>query len=83
LWSQADPFYWCRKLLTLAYERFVDTANAKLVGLLEVGDPKGEGCDAWHVKEAVRSIDAIGDPELAAEFVAQLGIDVQDESIKI
>ena len=67
----------------IADARFVDTANAKLVGLLEVGYPKGEGCDAWHVKEAVRSIDAVDDPELAAEFVVQLGINVQDESIKI
>ena len=51
-----------------------------MVGLLEAGDPKGEVRDAWHAKEAVRSIYAIDDPELAAEFVAQLGIDLQDES---
>jgi hypothetical protein len=35
---------------------------------------------AWHVKEVVRSIYDIPDPELAAEFVDQLGADPQDRS---
>ena len=35
---------------------------------------------AWHAKEVVRSIYEIPDPEVAAEFVEQLGIDLQDES---
>ena len=34
----------------------------------------------WHAKEVVRSIYEITDPDLAAEFVDQLGIDLQDES---
>ena len=35
---------------------------------------------AWHSKEVVRSIYEITDPELAASFVAQVGIDLQDDS---
>ncbi len=69
-----------RKLMTLAHERLDDTANAKLAGLLEAGDPKSEVRDTWHAKEVVRSIYAIDDAELAGEFVTQLGIDLQDES---
>jgi hypothetical protein len=34
--------------MTLAHERLDDAANAKLVGLLEAGDPKGEVRTAWH-----------------------------------
>ena len=77
---KTDPLYRCRKLMTLAHERLDDTANAKLVGLLAAGDPKGEVRTAWHAKEVVRSLYDIDDAVLAAEFVAQLGIDLQDES---
>jgi hypothetical protein len=55
-------------------------SEAPLVGLLEAGDPKGEVRNAWHAKEVVRSVHAIDDPELAVEFVTQLGIDLQDDS---
>jgi transposase len=34
----------------------------------------------WHAKEVTRSIYEIADPDLAAEFVEQLGHDLQDES---
>jgi len=77
---KTDPLYRCRKLMTLAHERLDDTANAKLAGLLQAGDPKGEVRNAWHAKEVVRSIYDIDGPALAAEFVTQLGIDLQDES---
>jgi len=77
---KTDPLYRIRKLMTLAHERLDDTANAKLTGLLEAGDPRGEVRNAWHAKEVVRSIYAIDDPELAAEFVTQLGVDLQDHS---
>jgi transposase len=33
-----------------------------------------------HTKEVVRSIYTIDDPELASEFVTQLGVDLQDDS---
>jgi hypothetical protein len=42
--------------MTLAHERLDDAANAKLVGLLDAGDPNGEVRYAWHAKEVVRSI---------------------------
>jgi transposase len=77
---KTDPLYRCRKLMTLAHERLDDAANLKLVGLLEAGDPNGEVRNAWHAKEVVRSIYGIDNAELASEFVAQLGIDLQDES---
>jgi hypothetical protein len=38
-----------------------------LRGLLAAGDPRGE-------------VRTIGDPDVAGDFVAQLGLDLQDES---
>jgi transposase len=75
-----DPLYRARRLLTKAHERLDERGDAKLVGLLEAGDPKGEVRTAWHAKETVRSIYDIADPVVAREFVAQLGLDLQDES---
>lgn len=66
--------------MTIAHERLDDESNLKLTRLLETGDPNGEVCNAWHAKEVVRSIYATEDPELAAEFVTQLGLDLQGES---
>ncbi len=48
--------------------------------MLEAGDPRGEVRTAWHVKEVVREIYTIDDPDLAAEFVDRLAADLQDES---
>jgi len=73
-----DPLYRCRRLLTKADERLDDRGRAKLLGLLQAGDPHGEVRMAWHAKEVVRSIYAIDDPALAAEFVARLSVDLQD-----
>jgi transposase len=73
-----DPLYRCRRLLTKADERLDDRGRAKLLGLLEAGDPKGEVRTAWHAKEVVREIYTIADPTLAAEFVGRLGVDLQD-----
>ena len=66
--------------MTIAHERLDEESNLKLVGLLEAGGPRGEVRNAWHAREVARSIYAIEDPELAVEFVTQLGIDLQDES---
>ncbi len=41
-----DPLYRARKLLVLAKERLDDSAEAKLVGLLAAGDPRGHVADA-------------------------------------
>lgn len=73
-----DPLYRCRRLLTKADERLDDRGRTKLLGLLEAGDPRGEVRMAWHAKEVVREIYTIDDPELAADFVARLGVDLQD-----
>lgn len=78
-----DPLYRARRLLTKAHERLDDTGDAKLRGLLEAGDPRGEVRTAWHAKETVRSIYDIADPSTAVEFVAQLGADLQDESCPV
>ena len=75
-----DPLYRCRRLLTRASERLDEHGSTKLAGLLDAGDPKGEVRAAWHAKEVVRSIYDHTDPVLADEFVAQLGVDLQDES---
>jgi transposase len=75
-----DPLYRVRRLLTKAHERLDDRGDTKLRGLLDAGDPKGEVRTAWHAKEVVRSIYELGDPAVAQEVVAQLGLDLQDES---
>jgi transposase len=75
-----DPLYRARRLLTKAHERLDDRGEQKLLGLLEAGDPRGEVRMTWHAKEVVRSIYEITDPDVADEFVTQLGVDLQDES---
>jgi transposase len=77
---KSDPLYRARRLLTKAHERLDDRGEAKLTGLLAAGDPRGEVRMAWHAKETVRGIYDIDDPDLAREFVTQLGLDLQDES---
>ncbi|MGZ4708107.1 MAG: ISL3 family transposase [Acidimicrobiales bacterium] len=73
-----DPLYRSRRLLTTADERLDQKGRAKLLGLLEAGDPRGEVRAAWHAKETVRGIYDIADPDLAHEFVGRLGHDLQD-----
>jgi transposase len=75
-----DPLYRARRLLTKAHERLDERGDTKLRGLLEAGDPYGEVRTAWHAKEVVRSVYDITDPALADDFVAQLGVDLQDQS---
>ncbi len=75
-----DPLYKARRLLTKAHERLDDRGNTRLLGLLRAGDPRGEVKMAWHAKEVVRSIYQIPDPDLADEYVTQLGVDLQDDS---
>ena len=49
-----DPLYRSRRLLTKGHERLDDAGEAKLLGFLEAGDPKGEVRMAWHAKETLR-----------------------------
>jgi transposase len=67
-------------LLTKADERLDDNGRAKLLGLLEAGDPHGEVRTAWHAKEVVRQVYDHTNPDLALEFVTRLGADLQDDT---
>jgi len=78
-----DPLYRIRRLLTKADERLTDTGRTKLLGLLAAGDPRGEVKTAWHAKEVVRQIYTHTDGDLADEFVARLGRDLQDRSCPV
>jgi transposase len=44
-----DPLYRARRLLTKAHERLDEAGDARLVGLLRAGDPRGEVRMAWHM----------------------------------
>ncbi len=43
-----DPLYRSRGLLTKGHERLDDAGTAKLLGLLEAGDPQGDVRMTWH-----------------------------------
>src|SRR5215207_3780199 len=73
-----DPPYRSRRLLTKGHERLDDRGEAKLLGLLEAGDPRGEVRLAWHAKETIRGIYAIEDPDEAHTFVTELADDLCD-----
>jgi transposase len=75
---KSDPLYRTRRLLVMADERLDDDARERRRGLLAAGDPKGQVADAWTAKEAVREIYRIGDPDLAAEWVAELADTLDD-----
>ena len=71
-----DPLYRSRRLLTKGHERLDETGEAKLLGFLDAGDPKGEVRMAWHAKETLRGFydqpaDAADDylTDLAANLV--------------
>lgn len=75
---KSDPLYRCRRLLTRAKERLDDQGKEKLAGLLRAGDPRGDVATMYEAKEAVRELYAHADPDLALEWVTQLGHDLQD-----
>ncbi|HEX5365671.1 MAG TPA: transposase, partial [Acidimicrobiales bacterium] len=75
---KSDPLYRSRRLLTRADERLDEAGRAKLVGLLEAGDPRGEVRLAWHAKETIRSVYTIDDPTQADAFAAELADDMTD-----
>ena len=55
----------------------------KLMGLLRAGDPHGGVATMWQTTEAVRELYAHGDPDLALQWVTQLGRDLQDKDYPI
>jgi Transposase len=73
-----DPLYRGRRLLTKGHERLDGDGEAKLLSLLEAGDPRGEVRMTWHAKETVRSLYDIDDPDLACEFLDELISDMAD-----
>ncbi|MDK1011593.1 MAG: transposase, partial [Actinomycetota bacterium] len=77
---KSDPLYRIRRLLTTADERLDEQGRAKLVGLLDAGDPNGEVTTAWQAKEAIRDIYVHTDPDVADQYVERLGRDLQDAS---
>lgn len=61
--------------VTRARERLEEKGHEKLEGLLRAGDPNGDVATVWEASEAVRAPYAHADPELALEWVTQLGHD--------
>jgi transposase len=80
---KSDPLYRCRRLLTKAEERLDDRGREKLLGLLRAGDPHGDVSTMWQAKEAVRELYSHGDPDLALQWVTELGRDLQDSDYPI
>ena len=73
-----------RDHVALTFDDGPDLASTpQVLGLLAAGDPHGEVRMAWHAKEVLRSIYDIPDPDVAAEFVTQLGHDLQDDSCPV
>jgi len=80
---KSDPLYRCRRLLTKAKERLDEKGHEKLTGLLRAGDPHGDVATCWEAKEAVRALYAHAEPDVALEWVTQLGRDLQDADYPI
>ncbi len=74
-----DPLYRGRRLFTKAHERLDEAGEAKLMGFLEAGDPKGELRLIWHAKEALRGFYELGDPVTAESFLDDLIDDATDD----
>jgi transposase len=73
-----DPLYRGRRLLTKAHERLDSDGEAKLLSLLEAGDPRGEVRMTWHAKETVRGLYDIEDPDIAGQYLDELVGDMLD-----
>ena len=65
-------------MLTMAKERLGEKGHEKLTGILRAGDPTGDVATLWQAKEAVRELYSHGDPDLALDWVTELGRDLQD-----
>jgi len=76
-----DPLYRNRRLLTKGHERLDEAGEAKLMSLLEAGDPRGEVRMCWHAKETTRGLYDIDDPHLAGEYLDELIDDMVDSEM--
>lgn len=63
---RGDPLYDIRKILLTASERLNDRARSRLDAALAAGDPKDEVVAAYLMKEHLREVYAVDDPDDAA-----------------
>jgi len=75
-----DPLYRGRRLFTKAHERLDERGEAKLMGFLEAGDPRGELRLMWHAKEALRAFYEIGNATDAEAYLDDLIDDATDDT---
>ena len=80
---KGDPLYRSRRLLTKSHEDLDEAGEAKLLGFLEAGDPKGEVRMTWHAKETVRGLYAVGDPTAAGVYIDELIADMADDTMPV
>jgi transposase len=78
-----DPLYRARRRLTIARQRLSVDQHDRLMGLLRAGDPRQEVWFAWNAKEVVRQIYDHTDPELAVEWVDEIGRDFTDREMPV
>ena len=78
-----DPLWRARRRLTIARERLSSEQHDRVLGLLRAGDPRREVWFAWNAKEVVRQIYDHTDPELAVEWVAEIGRDFIDPEMPL
>ena len=78
-----DPLWRARRRLTIARERLSSEQHDRVLGLLRAGDPRREVWFAWNAKEVVRQIYDHTDPELAVEWVAEIGRDFVDPEMPL
>jgi transposase len=64
-----DPLYRARKLLVIRATSGDPELQARLEGLLALGDPDGEVAFAYSLKEAIARFYATDDPEQAADLL--------------
>jgi len=67
-----DPLYRIRRLLTMAHERLDVNGEAKMIGGLRAGDPRGHVDMTRNAKEAIRELYTCPDPKLAGEWIDEL-----------
>lgn len=75
-----DPLYRSRRLLTKGHERLDEKGEAKLLGFLDAGDPKGEVRMAWHAKETLRGFYA-QPPDTAGGYLTDLAENLRDSDM--
>jgi transposase len=67
-----DPLYRARRALLMGEERLDPEATARLVSLLELGDPGAEVAIAYRIKERLRDFYATFDPDEARQLLDEL-----------